>query len=1187
MLLMENKVMNLLKTLSIGALLISAVFGDEIPGQKIEAIKAQLIRKDEIFNGRLPEYTQNGVWTFRDEVNWLSGFIGGEFWYMYKITSDRELMDRAVAHADALLSYAGIDYTHDMGFIFLPTVVQAYRHTGEEKYRTAAIQAADMLARRFNRQGKFLRAWGELDSDEKAGWMIIDTMMNLELLFWAAEATGNRDYHDIAYWHAITTMNESVRENGSSYHVVEFDPGTGTVEKKRTHQGYGDESTWARGQAWGIYGFANAYLRTGDQRFLQVARNMADYLIEHLPENLVPYWDLDLSGEGVLRDASAGAIAASGLMLLAEVERTKEHCEKYGSVGEKIVRSLLENYLFMESGRSTEEGILLHTIYHYNKQWGVDESFPAGDYFLIESLWRLWNLKQVLNPIKEQGARQVYRLNDHWYYLEENIASVEQLHLATQPWIKVELPHTWNAFDAVDHVPGYRRDAGWYERHLFIPELPDQPRIRLAFEGVNISAEVFVNGKRAGSHVGGYLGFEVDITDLVKPKAMNTIHVRVDNSYNPDIIPSQKSDFFIYGGITRDVWLEVVPSLYIEKLKITTPRVTRDEAQTEIKVTINNHTGKKRKVTLEAVLLDQEQRPAVRESAAHTIPAGTSTIKLSLPALKQPSLWSPETSYLYTIEIALVKSPNEKDIVRERIGYRWFEFKEHGPFYLNGERLLLRGTHRHEDYAGLGNAIPDNLHRKDMEQIKEMGANFVRLAHYPQDPEIYRACDELGLLVWDELPWCRGGKGGTEWEQNTKRLLREMIHQNMNHPSIILWSLGNEIYWLPDFPGGGAIDDLREFLSELNDIAHEVDPFRPTVVRKFYEGADIVGVFSPSIWAGWYSGVYTNYETAITQARDEYTRFFHAEYGGASHVGRHVENPISGEGVIDPEGWEEAESQIQVKNIARYGDWSESYIVDLFDWHLHVSEQAGWLTGNAQWAFKDFGTPLRPENPIPYINQKGLLDRAGNPKDAYYVFKSYWTESPQFCYIESHTWTEREGPEGKPRQISVYSNCKEMELILNGQSLGKRKRDVKNFPAMGLHWDVTFGEGLNELKAIGYSSGRRAAADSMSLRYRFRRAAKPAQIVLSTREMKNGNLLIEALMLDNDGLRCLDYNDRIYFSHSGDGHLLTGYGTPTRSDVIEMANGRAAIEFRPEPDGEAVIEARNQEFKGTYLILGE
>ncbi|MFC1483414.1 glycoside hydrolase family 2 protein [Candidatus Neomarinimicrobiota bacterium] len=558
-----------------------------------------------------------------------------------------------------------------------------------------------------------------------------------------------------------------------------------------------------------------------------------------------------------------------------------------------------------------------------------------------------------------EGGRQLHRFNDQWYYLEENIASVNQLHLATKPWIKVELPHTWNAFDAVDQEPGYRRDASWYERRLFVPELQDQQRIRLVFEGANISAEVFVNSKYAGGHVGGYLGFEVDITEQLEVGTMNTIHVRVDNSYNPDVIPSQKSDFFIYGGINRDVWLQVLPAIYIDKLEVTTPQVTNEVAQTDIKIYVENKTGKRSKESLTAMVQNREEGGLVGDSTTRTLRPGTNVITLSMPELKHPSLWSPDSPILYTVDVALGGGHDAKDFIREKIGYRWFEFREHGAFYLNDERLLLRGTHRHEDYAGLGNALSDSLHRKDIRMIKEMGANFVRLAHYPQDPEIYRACDELGLLVWDELPWCRGGKGDAEWEGNTKRMLKEMIDQNMNHPSIIMWSLGNEIYWLPDFPGGGDIDDLRGFLSELNDIAHELDPYRPTAVRKFYEGADIVDVFSPSIWAGWYSGVYTNYEKAITQAKDDYSHFFHAEYGGASHTARHVENPISGEGVIDPDGWEEAENQVQVKNIARYGDWSENYIVDLFDWHLHIAEQAEWLTGNAQWAFYDRKIPFR------------------------------------------------------------------------------------------------------------------------------------------------------------------------------------------------------------------------------------
>jgi beta-galactosidase len=260
-------------------------------------------------------------------------------------------------------------------------------------------------------------------------------------------------------------------------------------------------------------------------------------------------------------------------------------------------------------------------------------------------------------------------------------------------------------------------------------------------------------------------------------------------------------------------------------------------------------------------------------------------------------------------------------------------------------------------------------------------------------------------------------------------------------------------------------------------------------------------------------------------------------------------------------------------------------MVDLFDWHLSVSERLGWFSGNAQWAFKDFGTPLRPENPIPYINQKGLVDRAGIPKDAYYVFKSYWTSDPKFCYIESHTWTDRRGLPGQKRQVCVYSNCDEVKLILNEEAQEMRKRNLNQFPACGLSWDVNFKEGRNQLIAVGYSQGREVTRDSLTVNYTLRKPGAPADLLLSARPLATGNLLIEARVVDDQGQLCSDFNKRVYFDHNGAGRLKTNYGTPTGSDLLEFANGKAAIEYIPEPGGEAVIEARTQDFKGTYLIV--
>ena len=362
----------------------------QMVNENLDQIKEQLIKKDDVFEGRWPEFTVDGKWQFRDKVNWFSGFTGGELFIMYDLTGDPELNKRALKHADNLIPYAGIDYTHDMGFIFLPTCVQAYNRTGKEKYKKAGLLAAEMLYKRYNPKGKFIRAWGKLGSEKRAGWIIVDTMMNLELLFWASEVSGDKKYFDAAVQHAKTTLKEVVRSDYSSFHVVEFDPENGKVLKKRTHQGYSDSSTWARGQAWAVYGFANVYKRTKDIIFLETAQKMADYYLKKLPVDYVPYWDLDLSGDDVLRDASAGAILANGLYNLAELPDSNKNKE-YKSIADKITQSLLAKYLFYSSDRDVEQGILLHTIYNYHKGWGIDESFPAGDYYFIEALHKYHN----------------------------------------------------------------------------------------------------------------------------------------------------------------------------------------------------------------------------------------------------------------------------------------------------------------------------------------------------------------------------------------------------------------------------------------------------------------------------------------------------------------------------------------------------------------------------------------------------------------------------------------------------------------------------------------------------------------------------------------------------------------------------------------------------------------------------
>lgn len=795
--------------------------------------------------------------------------------------------------------------------------------------------------------------------------------------------------------------------------------------------------------------------------------------------------------------------------------------------------------------------------------------------FLVAGVFLSCNDDGSSSATKQQ--RTTTNINKDWAYLENATTDLDAA-LEVNEWESIDLPHSWNALDATDLEPGYRRSASWYKKILDVESINSNAVYQLYFEGVNITSEVFVNGQKVGGHLGGYIGFNIDITGAIKEGA-NEILVRADNSYDPEIIPSQKSDFFIYGGITRDVWLVSLPKTHIENVKITTPEVSKQGASVIADIVINNPVDGQ---TISALLKSPSGVTYEREDIK--ISDGKATILFD--DIQQPELWSTTTPNLYTITTYINDGDEQIDQLEERLGLRWFEFKDYGAFYLNGERLLLRGTHRHEEHAGVGAAMSNEQHRKDMELIKSMGTNFVRLAHYPQDPEIYKACDELGLIVWDELPWCRGGLGNEQWKENTTGMLKEIINQNYNHPSIVFWSLGNEMYWLPDFENGDNTDSMNVYLQSLDDLAHDMDPYRVTAIRKYYEGADIVDVFSPSIWSGWYSGSYKSYQKAIDQYKEQYKHFIHTEYGGSSHFGRHTENPITGEGEIQADGWEEAIVQTDVANIAQIGDWSENYMVDLFDWHLRISELDSTFVGNAQWAFKDFGTPLRPENDIPYMNQKGLTDREGNLKDSYYVFKSYWSDEP-FAYIESHTWTERQGPQGTARDISVYSNLKNLEFFLNGKSLGTKEKDIKIFPASGLNWTVNFKEGKNTLKVVGQDKGGNTIIDEMDVNYRYTKNGKPVELTLEYEKLDNGNYLITSYALDADGLRCLDYEDRVYFQSLSGGTTKKSMGTPTGSESIKMANGKAQIEVIPDNDSSTALNMMvlNQSFKGTYLVI--
>jgi beta-galactosidase len=756
-------------------------------------------------------------------------------------------------------------------------------------------------------------------------------------------------------------------------------------------------------------------------------------------------------------------------------------------------------------------------------------------------------------------------------------------------WTEIELPHCFNARDAVDPDGTYYRGQGWYRTYLKIANPFASGRTLLHFEGCGQKSRVFVDLEQIAEHVGGYDEWIVDITDAAakasaNPENKNGVPLVIvcDNSRDLEMIPSDFSDFNLYGGLYRYLNLVYLPTVSVERV-LATPVLKDDgSAEVSIRARLYNPAPVADSIKVSIRVFD----PA--GETVHTATGGPGTWngerEITKLVIRKPQLWSPSHPALYRCEVAL-SSPHGESTIVERFGVRHYEFVTRGPFKLNGERLLIRGTQRHEDHAGIGSAMTEDLIRKEMQMIKDMGANFVRLAHYQQSPIVLDLCDELGIMVWEEIPWCRSGIGNEVWQQQAHHMLGNMIYQHYNHPSVILWGLGNENDWPGEFPSEDK-QAIRGFLTQLTEEAHKLDPTRLTSIRRCEFAKDIPDVYSPSIWAGWYRGRYTEYKSSVEQEIPQVNHFIHMEWGGDSHARRHSEDPdkviaqiATGKGT-DERGLDYLLSG-GLTRASKDGDWSETYICNLFDWHLKEQETMPLLTGSAQWIFKDFSTPERPENPIPKVNQKGLTERDLTPKEGYYVFQSYWAEKPM-VRIYGHSWPVRWGDADEQKLVKVYSNCDTVELFVNGRSLGMKKRNSQDFPAAGLRWMVRLAP-ENRVHAVG-RKGNRTVEDEISFLYQTQKWTKPALLQLREISRQSDSVILETKLHDEKGVLCLDARNQVRFELAGDGTLVGDLGTDTASRLVELYNGRALISVKRD-GGKSQVSVSSKDIPSAFLEI--
>ena len=601
--------------------------------------------------------------------------------------------------------------------------------------------------------------------------------------------------------------------------------------------------------------------------------------------------------------------------------------------------------------------------------------------------------------------RSVINFNRKWAFTKMADAVPETM---PTKWDFVNIPHSWNAIDGQDGDNDFYRGTCYYAKQFMKASLPAADRYYLEINGANSSADVYVNGKNLAHHDGGYSTWRVDITEALDMN--NLLVIAVDNKANEVVYP-QMADFTFYGGIYRDVNIIAVSESHFDLDYYggpgiaVTPVVKENNAEVGVEVFVTNKTD------------DQVLLYRIKDAEGNVVGSISSEDTAAVFEIENVHLWhGRKDPYLYTAEVALVEGETVVDAVSTRFGCRTFEIDPDNGFILNGEEYPLRGVSRHQDRWGFGNALLPEHHDEDMDLICEMGATTIRLAHYQHDQYFYDLCDERGLVIWAEIPYI--SKHMPTGRENTISQMKELIVQNYNHPSIVVWGLSNEISI------AGSDEDLLENHKILNDLCHEMDPTRLTTIAAVSmcplsdPYLQIPDVVSYNHYFGWYGG--------DTSMNGPWFDNFHATYPnipiGCSEYGCEALN------------WHSSEPF--------QGDYTEEYQAYYHEELIKQLFSRKYMWATHVWNMFDFGADARNEGGENGQNHKGLVtfDRKYK-KDSFYAYKAWLSDDP-FVHICGKRYVDRVEETTK---VTVYSNQPEVELFANGVSLGKQTSDVHFF----------------------------------------------------------------------------------------------------------------------------------------------
>jgi beta-galactosidase len=655
----------------------------------------------------------------------------------------------------------------------------------------------------------------------------------------------------------------------------------------------------------------------------------------------------------------------------------------------------------------------------------------------------------LLSCLTHLHARESQRLDADWRFTLGDVSGAENPGFDDSGWQTVLLPHNWGWEDA-QAGKEYYRGPGWYRRELAVNARVGK-RYFLRFEAASLVADVYLNGKLLGEHRGGFGAFCFEITKQLSDTGTNVLAVRVDNAKAPDIAPLS-GDFSVYGGLYRPVHLIMTDD---ENFALTDhgslgvawsqTSVTAREAVLDVTAQISNGTQKKTPLMLTASVRDATGRLVVSTNQTITLaPRDTAPyLRLTVP---QPHLWNGRKDpYLYRAVVELHSTNGAAgDSVEQPLGLRSYRVDPDRGFFLNGQPYHLHGADRHQDFMNKGWAISEADMETDVALLKELGATVVRCAHYQHSDYFYSLCDQAGILVWAEIPQVDIVRDTPEFENTSRNQLLDLIRQNINHPAIFAWSLGNEI--------GTKSDDPHRELQDLAAVAHGEDPTRLTIEATMTDARPemnkIPDLLGWNIYPGWYGGAKEDYGHWLDSRREtsKHGGFSISEYGAGANPEQHEQNPRQPK----PSGqWHPEEWQAEVHEAA----WA-------------AMKQRPFVWGTFVWCMFDFAVSTRHEGDQPGLNDKGLVTRdRKTKKDAFYFYQANWSDEPML-YITSRRFNERTNA---VTDVKIYSNAKAPELFVNGVSHGK----LGNGTNYVFIWkDIRLSPGENKISATAQAGGK-------------------------------------------------------------------------------------------------------------------